>query len=142
MNNLWTERKYPCGCVAHGEGDIPAYCAEHDKPPKSPVNRLIRFAENIQAESYQVLWEVTKDAPSAKTELPPIKERRATEVQKILGFNDARDALENMLSLVEDNWLIRNVWRDSEPDFWIRQEEFILRLAKARNALIRMKEVQ
>ncbi len=33
QRRLFTTRVYPCGCSAHGEGDIPAYCPEHGTPP-------------------------------------------------------------------------------------------------------------
>lgn len=139
---LWTRRKYPCGCAALGDGDIPAYCAEHGKPPDSPVNRLIRFVESVQAQSYQTLWEVTKDAPSAKDIPVSMEDRRNIEVRKILGFNDARSALEDLLLMVEQGWLVRDIRGDySDASFWPRTAEFVERLAKARNALIRMNHV-
>lgn len=30
---LWTERKFACGCVAYGPGNIPAYCGVHELEP-------------------------------------------------------------------------------------------------------------
>lgn len=112
-------------------------------PPDSPVNRLIRFVEGIQAQSYQVLWEVTKDAPSEKEPPLSLTDRRNTEVRKILGFNDARDALEDLLLMVEQGWLVRDTRGDySDASFWPRTAELVERLAKARNALIRMNHVR
>lgn len=140
---LWTRRKYPCGCAAVGDGDIPAYCAEHGKPPDSPVNRLLRFVESVQAQSYQTLWEVTKDAPSEKDPPRSLADSRNMEVRKILGFNDARSALEDLLLMVEQGWLVRDIRADySDATFWPRAAQVVERLAKARNALIRMNHVR
>lgn len=105
------------------------------------IKRLLSFVESVQAQSYQTLWEVSKDCPMGKEEAPSMWSRRKTEVRKILGFNNARDALEDLLLLIEQGWLVRDIARDGEPDFWRRQAAFVQRLAKARNALIRMQEV-
>lgn len=142
MAALWTQRKYPCGCSAEGEGDVPAYCGEHGKAPHSAVNCLLSFVESVQAQSYQTLWEVTKDAPTAKDPPVSLENRRNIEVHKILGFNDARSALEDLLLMVEQGWLVRDMSGDySDVTYWTRQAEFVERIAKARNALIRMKSV-
>lgn len=42
---LYTTRNYPCGCRAEGPGDVPAYCSEHDKPPRTIDQRIERVCD-------------------------------------------------------------------------------------------------
>lgn len=41
---LYTTRRYPCGCEAHGQGDVPAYCSTHGTAPIGH-ERLMRACE-------------------------------------------------------------------------------------------------
>jgi len=42
---LWTTRKYGCGCIAEGYGDVPAYCSEHGTPPFPAYSALLLACE-------------------------------------------------------------------------------------------------
>lgn len=45
------------------------------------------------------------------------------------------EALEDLFALMDENYLIRDISSDSEPDFALRQLPYIMRLKKAKEAL-------
>lgn len=50
-------------------------------------------------------------------------------------FSELAGALEDMFSLIEDQWLVRNTIYDEDRDFYIKQLPFVQKLANCRRLL-------
>lgn len=58
MSELYTTRRYPCGCKAEGPGDVPAYCATHDQAThlQKAVEQLEKRVRELEARGPQIIY--------------------------------------------------------------------------------------